>query len=95
MLTKYSQYNVSQTGIVTRPTHTTKYEEARVWQSKEHKQNEAYKYAGILRDFHIIPRKGNGASRKYQRALGILLACKNPIEMNRVYINLRDGYMKI
>lgn len=95
MLTKYNQYNVSQTGIVTRPTHTAKYEEARVWQSKEHKQNEAYEYAGILRDFHIIPRKGNGASRKYQRALGILLACKNPVEMSQKFASMRDGALKI
>lgn len=89
MFTTYS------TGIVTQSYHTAKYKAARTWNSKKHKKNEAYEYAGILQDFCVIPRKGRDSVRKYQRALGILLACNDPIEMNRKFINMRDGTLKL
>lgn len=90
-----NHFRTSDTGIIVRSNHTAAYKAAHTWESEEHKKNEAYEYAGILRDFCVIPRKGNGANRKYQRVLGILLACKNPVEMSQKFASMRDGYTKL
>lgn len=85
----------SEAGICTKPNHTAEYEAAHTWRSKGHKRNEAYEYAGILRDFCVIPRRGQEATRKYQRALGILLACDNPVQMSQKFASMRDGSIKL
>ena len=81
-----NHFRTSDTGIIVRSNHTAAYKAAHTWESEEHKKNEAYEYAGILRDFCVIPRKG---------ALGILLACKNPVEMSQKFASMRDGYTKL